>query len=228
MRDTGELILGADDAANFQGLDVTYQKDGFSAGELNPIVYFDCTDSSGSYTMDNQDMAYEFSTNTDVNINSLAKNVYTDKMYADLKNLGLLLQNIPLSTEKQLTEKYANPPFSLSGDALTHAVQQQMSDEKARLADVLHDRFNNMLAMCDRHIATISREQTDLGARMNRLDLISSRLTQDEGSYKKLMSENEDTDMMQAIMYKSNAEAVYQASLKAGASIIQMTLSNFI
>ena len=82
--------------------------------------------------------------------------------------------------------------------------------------------------MCDNYLAAISKEQTDLGARMNRLDLISARLNQDEGSYMKLMSDNEDTDMMEAIMFKSNAEAVYQASLKAGASIIQMTLSNFI
>jgi len=178
--------------------------------------------------MDIQDIAYEFSVNTQVNINSLAKNVYTDKMYADLNDLCSFVEGVKLSDIDQLTIKYAGPGYNLAGDALTQAVNRQAADERAQLSNVLHNRFNNMLRMCDRYIANISREQTDLGSRMNRLDLISTRLDQDEGSYKKLMSDNEDTDMMEAIMYKSNAEAVYQASLKAGASIIQMTLSNFI
>ena len=232
IEETGELVMNEMDAAAFPaaGLSVTYEKTGFPAGELNPIVYFDCTDlgSLRHYTMDVQDIAYEFSVNTQVNINSLAKNVYTDKMFADLNDLCAFVEGVSLSDANQLAVKYSSPPYSLSGDMLTQAVNRQIADERAQLSDVLHDRFNNMLNMCDRHIANISREQTDLGARMNRLDLISTRLEQDEGSYKKLMSDNEDTDMMQAIMYKSNAEAVYQASLKAGASIIQMTLSNFI
>ena len=232
IKETGELVMNASDAAAFipARLDVAYEKQGFRAGELNPIVYFNCTDKNTgkNYTMDTQDIAYEFSTNTDVNINSLAKNVYTDKMYADLNHLCNLLERVVLSNPNQLTGKYSNPPYSLSGDVLAQTVNRQIADERAMLSDILHNRFNNMLYMCDRHIANVSREQTDLGARMNRLDLISTRLAQDEGSYKKLMSDNEDTDMMESIMYKSNAEAVYQASLKAGASIIQMTLSNFI
>jgi len=229
---TGELVMNEADAARLASgaLTVTYEKDNFNAGELNPVVYFDCIDmvTSKHYNMNLQDMAYEFSVNTRVNINSLAKNVYTDKMYADLNRLCDFVEGVTLSDTGQLTVKYSNPPYGLSGDSLTQAVNRQAADERAQLSYVLHDRFNNMLDKCDRHIADISREQTDLGARMNRLELISTRLDQDEGSYKKLMSDNEDTDMMEAIMNKSNAEAVYQASLKAGASIIQMTLSNFI
>ena len=233
IQDTGELVMNATDAATFPGvLSVEYDKIGLRAGELNPIVYFNCIDLSDgtAYNMDVQDIAYEFSVNTNVNVNSLAMNVYTDKMFADLNNLCSLLEGVSLSNTHQLTEKYSNPLYghNLSGDMLSQAVNSQVADERARLTDVLYDRFNNMLYMCDRHIANISREQTDLGARMNRLELISTRLEQDEGSYKKLMSDNEDADMMESIMYKSNAEAVYQASLKAGASILQMTLSNFI
>ena len=237
IQETGELVMNELDAAALSpaGLEVTYDKTGFAVGELNPTVNFNCTyfPNSGPpipYNMNIQDIAYEFSVNTNININSLAKNVYTDKMYADLNNLCGMLEGVSLSNHNQLTEKYSNPlyGYGLSGDTLVQAVNRQIADEKAILSDVLHDRFNNMLYMCDKHIANISRQQTDLGARMNRLDFISTRLEQDEGSYKKLMSDNEDTDMMEAIMYKSNAEAVYQASLKAGASIIQMTLSNFI
>ncbi|MDR2751183.1 MAG: hypothetical protein LBC41_11025, partial [Clostridiales bacterium] len=115
-----------------------------------------------------------------------------------------------------------------AGAELEDAANRQMAEEKAVLSTVLHDRFNNMLSVCDSHLAIISREHTDLGARMNRLELVLTRLEQDESSYKELMSDNEDVDMMEAIMLKSSAEAAYQASLKAGANIVQMTLSNFI
>jgi flagellar hook-associated protein 3 FlgL len=228
IKETGEIVLSPSDAQRIATLSVQYEKTGFEAGELNPIVYFSCKDlvSGKEYNMENQDIAYEFSVNTDLKINSHSYRVYTDKMYADLKLLGNFLENVPLSNQRQLEDKFA--ALGYSGAELEEAANKQMADEKATLSSVLHDRFNNMLAMCDRHMANISKEHTDLGARMNRLDLILTRLEQDEGSYKKLMSDNEDVDMMEAIMLKSNAEATYQASLKAGASIIQMTLSNFI
>ncbi|MDR3239613.1 MAG: flagellar hook-associated protein FlgL [Clostridiales bacterium] len=231
IQETGELIVSDADIADFPSqLDIKYVKAGFADGELNPIVYFPCKDldSALPYDMSVQDIAYEFSVNTDVYINSLAKNVYTDKMFADLNRLCRFLEEISISNERRLSEKYSSDPYNLTGDQLNAAVNRQITAEKGQLAAVLHDRFNNMLEMCDRYIANISKEQTDLGARMNRLDLIQSRLEQDEGGYTKLMSDNEDVDMMEAMMRKSNAEAVYQASLKAGASIIQMTLSNFI
>jgi flagellar hook-associated protein 3 FlgL len=232
IQQTGELVLSDADLTSTDfvrnGLMVNYDKVGFVQGELNPLVYFSCTDLSTGigYNILEQDIAYEFGVNTNVVINSLAADVFTDKLYADLKILCGLLDRVTVSNERQVMERYESQ--GMSGDVLTNAVQRHMADEKARLSDVLHDRFNNMLEMCDRHMSDVSRTQTDLGARMNRLDLIVTRLDQDEGSYKQLMSDNEDVDMMQAIMLKSNAEAVYQASLKAGASIIQMTLSNFI
>jgi flagellar hook-associated protein 3 FlgL len=234
IEDTGELIISDSDLASLKELRVSYIKDGFEQGELNPKVYFACSeldengDEIAKYNMDEQDMAYEVSVNADVKINSLACRVYTGQMFADLVKLCDLLESVELSDEKQLLEKLSNDPYNLSDDELEAVAGKQLSNEKAALSSVLHSRFNNMLEMCDRHISNITREHTDLGARMNRLDLVQIRLEQDEGSYKKLMSENEDVDMMEAIMLKANAEAVYQASLKAGAGILQMTLSDFI
>ncbi|MDR1000521.1 MAG: flagellar hook-associated protein FlgL [Clostridiales bacterium] len=232
IQQTGELVMSDADAvsADFvqNGLRVNYDKIGIAQGELNPLVYFSCTDLSTGigYNMLEQHVAYEFGVNTRVDINSLAADVLTDKLYADLNNLCKLLDRVTISDEQQVTELYKSQ--GMIGDVLANATQRHLADEKARLSEVLHNRFNNMLEMCDRHMSVISRMQADLGARINRLDLIVTRLDQEEGSYKQLMSDNEDVDMMRAIMLKSNAEAVYQASLKAGASIIQMTLSSFI
>jgi flagellar hook-associated protein 3 FlgL len=232
ITETGEIVLSSLDSPNITSLSVTYDKTGFMPGEPNPIVYFKCSelDSLGAviktYNMDGHDIMYEFSANTDLKINSLGYSTFTDKLYAELRNLGLLMENIPLSSQRQLQDKYR--ALGYAGAELEDAANRQMAEEKAVLSTVLHDRFNNMLSVCDSHLAIISREHTDLGARMNRLELVLTRLEQDESSYKELMSDNEDVDMMEAIMLKSSAEAAYQASLKAGANIVQMTLSNFI
>jgi flagellin-like hook-associated protein FlgL len=43
-----------------------------------------------------------------------------------------------------------------------------------------------------------------------------------------LMSENEDVDYLEVLMHLQNAQAVYTASLKAGAQISQLSLADFI
>jgi flagellin-like hook-associated protein FlgL len=63
---------------------------------------------------------------------------------------------------------------------------------------------------------------------MQRLDMLRNRLEQDEVSYERLTSDNENTDMYRAVMLRVNAEAAFQASLRANSGIIQMTLANFI
>lgn len=233
--ETGELVMSDDVATNFSasGTPVTYQKTGFQKGELNPLVYFTCTDKTDpanpvTYNMDGQEIQYEFATNTYVTVNSLSKNVFTDKMYADLLRICDFAESLTISDPKLLEEKYSNPPHNLKGDDLTKAVDDQLTSENAKVQSALYDRFNNMLYLVDRHADNAMKEQTQMGSRMHRLELMQSRLEQDEASYTTLMSNNEDTDLEKAIMMRATAEMAYQASLKASASILQLTLANFI
>ena len=229
IQETGELVLSKQDAAAFaNGTTISYTKTGIAQGELNPVVYFDCTNTTTTktYTMDDQAMSYELSVNTLVQINSLAKNVFTDKMYADLNALVGFINNAQVSNEQDLTAKYSAQ--GLTGTDLSDAVSNQMTQEKNQLQAVMQDRINNMLKSVDGYQSTISKENTDLGSRMNRVDLIGNRLDQNEGTYTQLMSDNEDVDVTQAIMQRNVADAAYQASLKVGANIVQLSLANFI
>jgi flagellar hook-associated protein 3 FlgL len=85
-----------------------------------------------------------------------------------------------------------------------------------------------MLYLIDRHADNSTREQTLLGSRMVRLDLIRNRLEQDEVTYNQLTSDNEDTDMFRAMIIRFSAEAAFQASLRANSGIMQMSLADFI
>lgn len=88
--------------------------------------------------------------------------------------------------------------------------------------------ISGMLDNFDTDMNTVLRIRADVGARSNRIDLTSNRLDSDNINFTKLMSTNEDVDMVDAIMNLQNEENVYKASLSGGARIIQPTLLDFL
>lgn len=70
--------------------------------------------------------------------------------------------------------------------------------------------------------------RADLGARMNRLELIENRLEQQEVIATRTMSENEDVHFEEAITNLITQESLHRAALAAGSRIIQPTLIDFL
>jgi flagellar hook-associated protein 3 FlgL len=66
------------------------------------------------------------------------------------------------------------------------------------------------------------------GARQNRLDAALSRLAEVEESTLKQLSDTEDADIAKTLIDFSSQQAAYQAALKAGASIVQASLMDFL
>lgn len=91
-----------------------------------------------------------------------------------------------------------------------------------------HEAVGDNLAKIDADINNILRVRSGVGARMNRLELTANRLGEDFINFTKLMSKNEDVDMAEAIMNLLNEENVYNASLAAGAKVIQPSLIDFL
>lgn len=230
IKDTGELILDNTTLTNLTSgqINVQYTKVGIQKGELNPEVYFDCKNltTGTSYTMNSQDIEYEFGTSTRIAVNSLSKDVYTDKMYADFKGFVDLVQKINTSDKDALIANFVGSGMSIT-DA-TEKATEQIKEEEQAIQGLLQDRFSDMISGLQAHNSKISTERADLGTRMSRLELIDNRLQEDNLSYNTLMSENEDIDYMEAIMSLNSAQSIYQASLQMGAKIIQVSLVNFI
>ncbi len=67
-----------------------------------------------------------------------------------------------------------------------------------------------------------------VGAKINRFEMIRTRLMDSETNYTELLSKNEDADIARVIMHLKEAEVVYNASLAAGARIIMPTLVDFL
>lgn len=229
IKETGELVL--DDASQAKDLVVTYEKTNFKKGELNPVVNFDCTDlkTGKVYTMDNQNIQYEFGIRNRFPINTLGKDAYTASMYADLTQFTDYMNRVTLPKEGDLRAYYSSAEGgSLTEPDLTAAVEQHITDERQKLNDGMHTRFSTLLGRLDRHLATVSTEETDSATRVNRIEFIIDRLDDDRINYKALLSDVEDTNMAEAGMLLANMDAVLQASLQIGANIMQISLVNFI
>ncbi|MDR0272952.1 MAG: hypothetical protein LBI27_06510, partial [Clostridiales bacterium] len=179
-----------------------------------------------SFDMKNQEIQYEFASRTRVTVNSLAKNVVTDKMFADFRRFFEFSDSLYVSTEYDLQQHFRS--LGYSEEAIKESVEKQLTKENAMARDALHKQFNNMLYLIDKHVDNSTREQTLLGSRMIRMELIQNRLEDDEGSYTKLTSDNEDTNLIHATILRYSAEALFQASLMANGGVIQMSIANFL
>jgi len=91
------------------------------------------------------------------------------------------------------------------------------TDELTKKIKTVQDAQNHLLT-----------RTAELGGRSRRLELLEARYEQDFINYEQMRSDAEDADMAEVIMYLKMAETVYQASLSAGARIIQPTLMDFL
>ncbi|GAA0428450.1 MAG: flagellar hook-associated protein FlgL [Bacillota bacterium] len=80
----------------------------------------------------------------------------------------------------------------------------------------------------DTGINQIVNARADLGARMNRLELVENRLSEQEIIAKKTMAENESVDYEEAITNLITQESLHRAALSAGSRIIQPSLIDFL
>ncbi|MEW5946996.1 MAG: flagellar hook-associated protein FlgL [bacterium] len=80
----------------------------------------------------------------------------------------------------------------------------------------------------DEFLSKINDVRSDLGGRMNRLELAKNRLENININTQELLSNKENVDMAEAISEMVLQQNVYQSALGAGARIIQMSLLDFL
>jgi flagellar hook-associated protein 3 FlgL len=98
-----------------------------------------------------------------------------------------------------------------------------------------HLRAGDGAALRDTDLSAVDKGLDDLlgvralnGSRQNRLDSALSRLSQVEESTLSQLSETEDADIAKVLVEFNSQQAAYQAALKAGANIVQVSLMDFL
>ncbi len=90
------------------------------------------------------------------------------------------------------------------------------------------ESISTMLGTIDIHMNKMLSLRADIGARTNRMDMISKKIASNSVSFTQMLSDAEDADMSEVIMLLKNAENVYKASLSTGARVIQPSLVDFL
>lgn len=88
--------------------------------------------------------------------------------------------------------------------------------------------LNTLLSDLDNQMDILSAERSELGARYNRLEMVESRIDQQEVIATRILSDNEDADLERVITDLTTQESVHRAALSVGARIIQPTLMDFL
>lgn len=110
----------------------------------------------------------------------------------------------------------------------TSQLLEMMDKLKSALENGNHQSVSSMIADVDKQLENVLSVRAEVGAKLNRIDLIQNRLQNDNYNFTALLSKNEDADMAQVITNLKMDENVYRASLAAGARIIQPSLIDFL
>jgi flagellar hook-associated protein 3 FlgL len=94
--------------------------------------------------------------------------------------------------------------------------------------DGIGESIGESIGEIDTAINQIIDSRADLGARMNRLELIENRLSEQKNIATKTMSDNEDVNYAEAITNLITQESLHRAAMATGSRIIQPTLIDFL
>lgn len=111
---------------------------------------------------------------------------------------------------------------------LTPGLIQLFKDIESYLNAGDFSELTASLADIDKYINANLTVRSEIGGKVNRLELVIDRIGDETLNFTNLLSKIEDADMAEVIMQLTNEENVYRASLNVGARIIQPSLLDFL
>ncbi|WP_338540817.1 flagellar hook-associated protein FlgL [Paenibacillus tundrae] len=161
---------------------------------------------------------YDFPTNADGSLDTTnAASIVTDKGKINF----IVGESVQLPINVNGNEVFG---FDTEGDHLfvtvDNIIQALASGNTKELSNQLENidtRMNKMLAI-----------RAEIGAKTNRVDLMTGRLTDLEINLTDMQAKVEDADVAEVMMKAKIQENIYNASLSAGAKIISPSLVDFL
>ncbi|MFC5528964.1 flagellar hook-associated protein FlgL [Cohnella yongneupensis] len=136
---------------------------------------------------------------------------------------------VQLDVNLKGNDVFGYPPTGVTApknedDNLFHVLDQMIKALRAGK----HEDVNSELSNLESRYGKVLTQQAEVGARVNRVELIEDRLKDLNVNLQTLQSKTEDADMEELIIKSKVNESVYQASLSVGSKVIQPTLVDFL
>ncbi len=246
IEETGEIIFGENvynTLKTAETIDVTYAKTQFLAGDLRPEHYFDCT----QYTVqtdgsvkdvdydrpeEGQAIYYEVNFNQSIQVNTEGNQVISEEMSNDINDLIYTLTDLTEAEDAKVRlENMLKDVQYNSDEAAVEQINRMINDLDTEIAikkENMQKTFSNNITNFQNYMSVVSAMQSDIGSRMSKLEMISTRVDEQFAAFKELKSKNEDTETDSAIIEFNQAELVYESALAATSNIMQTTLLDYL
>ena len=248
--ETGEIVLGQNLYEKMMGtldnlstedinegeIRISYEKTNWNKNDLIPEHYYACESEGVKYNQnfltngtndeDAQVISYDVGLNQSLRVNTTANEVYVAEIGRNVDDLirvadeAVKMEGVVATLEAMVKQDPENETLK---DRL-NAAQKAMT----YLADRMQKSFEHGITQMQNHLDRVNQALTQIGARGQRLDLISNRLGSQQTTFKTLSSENEDVDIAEVAVQLSSAQLSYEASLMATGKIAQTTLLNYL
>lgn len=263
--ETGELLIGEDLYNNNPSLSnmdagtemrITYQKDSWKKGDMQPQHYFACKDvtdpnkvieyNHAEYenTANNpptiekyipcdkvtQFIEYDVGYNQRIRVNTTADEVFTmdmDRNIDDMENALAKLEEIE-AIKKDLEKMMDGMEPDEAGYANLKASYDAAEKAHTYVRENMQKMMEGLITKTQKISDFTSLAITDNGTRASRLDLISNRLMTQKSTFETLQSANEDIDVTEVTVKLTSMDYSYQSALLATGKILQNSLMNYI
>lgn len=254
---TGELVFSGSfyeenfSEATFKGEDsfhINYDKSTWQNGDINPVHYFNCMESKMISTPGkdpqlrktafntqrdegrDQDIYYDVGYNQQIQVNTRADEIFVHDVQRDMDDFDHYLKEFE-DIEKviaNLTEKQKEYPED--SDEYKDLAERIEGGNKAKayIREQIHSKFENQITKYKSYMDDTNVAMTDSGTRGSRLELIKTRLTNQQTTFKELQQDNEGIDITEVAVEMTASELTYNAALMATGKIMQTNLMNYI
>ncbi len=245
---TGELVFSKDYyEANYKEGDtfqLTYNKSDWQEGDINPAHYFQCVETKDigdgtmkdtkktayNVTSSDQDIFYDVGFNQQIQVNTVATEVFTHDVRRDMDDFQHCLTQLR-GIETQISDiEKKRAQFPEDSDDYKNWTKKLEGAKKAQsyIRENIHNKFESQITKYQNYLNDNNIAITNNATRGSRLDLISSRLENQKATFKDLQTDNEGIDVTQVAVELSSSELTYQAALMATGKIMQTNLMNYI
>lgn len=143
--------------------------------------------------------------------------------------------DVKLELSLNVTMKINTSAAKVFGDAVVPGLEsestnifQVMTETIQALESGNSSAVSSLLGRLDQRMDKMLEQRSDVGARMNRLEYITSVFEASNLNLETMQSRVEDADLAEVLMNLKMQENAYQASLSAGAQMIRPSLVDFL
>lgn len=218
-------------------LEVSYEKDSWQEGDLHPEHFFSCVEHKDTgdiaYNSDfdvNKEINYDVGYNQKIQVNTNANEVFIHDLYRDMDDLSKAVDELEkIESLKEELQKKLDAESETSSD---YSKIKDQLDATKKAYDYVRENVKNLfggqMTKYQNYLDKTNLAITKNGTRSSRLELISSRLMDQQATYKELQEENEGVDMTETAVKLASAKLTYDAALQATGKILQNSLMNYI